>query len=365
MAGPKLGPGDDRLRDVACLRTLSWPWTRTRPWHSGRVLALGVALALGAACSSSKDTGGAAGTSGGPGTGTGGEPGGGAPGSGGSTGSGAGTGGSGNLGSGGATSTGGAVGGGAVGGGQTGGSGSGGSVAAGGSSGSASGGAAGCPAGATFCDDFEASATLVGTTWTVDNTLGATVRIVNTFTTTPGPTMAHSGKNAVQISFAGGTGYAMIVDKMGFPDPPAAMGYWGRVWLFIQTPAGDNGHDVYIEGSTGMNLPNNGVRPLNTQGGDMSINIDPVGTGEASANTTMPIPRGAWTCFEWQISVTGGTGNVVLYAGGSATPTASLNARPIGALIEQRVGYERYNAGTPGNLWLDDFAIGSTRLGCN
>ena len=90
----------------------------------------------------------------------------------------------------------------------------------------------------------------------------------------------------------------------------------------------------------------------------------PKGTGEAGGNSTTPIPRGAWTCFEWQISATGGTGHVVFYVGGGAAPTVTLNKEPIGALIEQRVGYERYNAGVAGSLWIDDYAIGTSRLGC-
>jgi hypothetical protein len=219
----------------------------------------------------------------------------------------------------------------------------------------------GAPAGAVFSDDFEAS-TMLGSAWTTDNTLGATVKVVNTYTTTPGPTMAHSGTNSVQISFTTGTGYAMIVEKMGFP---ATAGYWGRVWLYVETPASDMGHDVYIEGSTGMNLGNNGVRPLNTDHGDMEINIDPAtGGGEASQSTNTAITRGAWTCFEWQISATGGTGDVVLYIAGATTASATVKNQTIPALTEQRVGYERYGAGTAGNLWIDDYAIGTSRLGC-
>jgi hypothetical protein len=220
-------------------------------------------------------------------------------------------------------------------------------------------GTPGCPAGAVFCDDFEASDTL-GAAWTTDNTLNATIDVANTYTTTPGPATAHSGQNSVHISFAAGAGYAMIVEKTGLP---AQNGYWGRVWLYVETPA-DTGHDVYIEGSTGVNLGNSGVRPLNTYNGVMTANVDPVGSGEAMATTTMPIPRGAWTCFEWQISATSGTGQVALYTAGAATPTALLPSEPIPALIEQRVGYERYATGAAGDLWIDDYAIGPTRLGC-
>jgi hypothetical protein len=231
----------------------------------------------------------------------------------------------------------------------------------GGSGGGSGDGGSGACAG-VFCDNFESSTTL-GSAWTTDNTLGATVKVVNTYTTTPGPTMAHSGTNSVQISFTTGSGYAMIVEKMGFP---ATAGYWGRVWYYVEVPATDTGHCVYIEGSTGMNLGNNGVRPLNTSGGSMEINIDPAtGGGEASASTNTPIPKGAWTCFEWNITATGGMGSVSLYVAGAATAAATVKNQTIPALTEQRVGYERYNAGTAGNVWLDDYAIGTSRIGCN
>ena len=226
--------------------------------------------------------------------------------------------------------------------------------------GSSSGGGAGCPAGAAFCDDFEASM-MLGAGWTTDNTLGATIKVVNTFTTMPGPAMAHSGTNAVQISFTTGTGYGMLVEKMGFP---FAMGYWARAWIYLETPM-DNGHCVLIEGSNGTNLGNNGARALNTQGGMMTLNIDyPPSNAETSANITPgAVPRGAWTCFEWNVTST----KIVTYVG-TATGTLNVPAADgtfVTGLTEQRVGYERYNAGTAGNLWIDDFAIGSARLGCN
>jgi hypothetical protein len=206
---------------------------------------------------------------------------------------------------------------------------------------------------------------MLGSAWTTDNTLGATVKVVNTFTTMPGPAMAHSGTNAVQIGFTTGSGYAMIAEKMGFP---AAMGYWARVWYYIETPTTDNGHCVMIEGSNGTNLGNNGARVLNTQGGMMTLNIDyPPSNAETSANI-MPgaVPRGAWTCFEWNITST----KMTIYVGGAMTASGTLNVPAaagtfVTGLTEQRVGYERYNAGTAGNVWLDDYAIGTSRIGCN
>jgi hypothetical protein len=234
-----------------------------------------------------------------------------------------------------------------------------------GGGGGSPGGGAGCPAGATFCDDFEASSTL-GSAWTMDNTSNGTIGVVSTFTTTPGPTMAHSGKNAVKITVPTSNGYAMIVTKMGVPTPPSTAGYWARAWIYFETSASDAGHCVMIEGSTGSpgDLQNSGARPLNTTLGNMEINIDPVGNGEASSAAKTPLPRGTWTCFEWNISATGGTGDISLYVGTIPMTTLTLKNEPIQAVTENRIGYERYANGGAGNLWIDDYAIGPARLGC-
>jgi hypothetical protein len=142
---------------------------------------------------------------------------------------------------------------------------------------------------------------------------------------------------------------------------------WGRVWMYPNTEA-DNGigpdpHVVYIEaepaGFTGHSAT--GVRPLNTQSGQIAINIDPPDNGP-SAN--MALPEGAWHCFEWEISGIGGHGSVALYMDGTLLATDMGAA--IAAIGEMRIGYERYNAGTTtGDMYLDDYAIGPTRMGCN
>jgi len=197
---------------------------------------------------------------------------------------------------------------------------------------------------------------MLGAAWTVDNTLGATVNVASTFTTTPGPTMAHSGKNAVHISFTTGSGYGMLVNKSGFPDP---MGIWGRVWMYIETPTSDMSHDVYIEGSTGVTVNMYGIRPFNSQKGNISINQSQMGLSESGPTSTTVVPRGAWTCFEWNISASGPSGTLSLYVGGAAMPLQSLKSQ-IPTLVESRVGYERFAAGTAGDLWIDDFAVGTS-----
>jgi hypothetical protein len=242
---------------------------------------------------------------------------------------------------------------------DAGGSGEGGAAhSAGGSGGAASSGdgGAGCPAAAVFCDGFEGGTTL-GSAWTIDNSVAAnTVTVVST--------KSHSGSNSVHMSFAAEAGATFIDEKMGVT---AKGTVWGRVWMYPNTEAGNgigpDPHVVYIEaepaGFTGHSAT--GVRPLNTQSGQIAINVDPPDTGP---RVNMVLPRGAWHCFEWEISGIGGTGSVALYMDGTLLATDTGTA--IAAIGEMRTGYEHYNAGTTtGDLYLDDYAVGPTRLGCN
>jgi polysaccharide lyase-like protein len=237
-------------------------------------------------------------------------------------------------------------------------------------SGSASGdgGTAGCPAGAIFCDGFEGSTTL-DSNWTVVSTPGSTN------TTTVVTTKAHTGTNSVHISFANGSsGYTFINETKGFPITTAI---WGRVWLNVTTTPG--AHEIYIQTSDGMSIGNNGIRALNTYNGpDIRTNIDPVGTSETNgiSNPAVALPMGTWTCFEWTVGLTGTMGTVSLYMNATGTTTAALvpgttatfpstGNVAIPAMIEQQVGYERYGSGAAADIYIDDYAIGTTQLGCD
>ena len=241
---------------------------------------------------------------------------------------------------------------------DAGGSGEGGGADSGSGSGVASSGdgGAGCPAAAVFCDGFESGTTL-GSAWTVDNSVAAnTVTVVST--------KSHSGSNSVHLTFTAPIGTTFIDEKMGVT---ATGTVWGRVWMYPNTEA-DNGigpdpHVVYIEaepaGFTGHSAT--GVRPLNTQSGKVAINVAPPDNGP-SAN--IALPEGAWHCFEWEISGIGGNGSVALYMDGTSLATDMGTA--IAAIGEMRIGYEHYNAGTTtGDMYLDDYAIGPSRMGCN
>lgn len=204
---------------------------------------------------------------------------------------------------------------------------------------------------AVFCDGFE-DGTMLGAAWTIDKAVEAnTVEVVST--------MVHSGSNAVHMKFMAGSGATFIRSTRGFPAPMNSL--WGRVWMYAMMPNSNGGHNVFIEASGGGDVVNRGVRPLNTQGGSMSINVAPPDNG---AGTNMKFPQGKWVCFEWQIASNGTSGSVTLFMDGAQLATTAN--KPIPSLLFQRVGYEHYAADKgPNELWIDDYAIGTSRIGCN
>jgi hypothetical protein len=156
------------------------------------------------------------------------------------------------------------------------------------------------------------------------------------------------------------TQVAFIDTANGFPATNNS--YWARVWLFMMTGLG-GGHRVYIENTAGTGVSMTGVRALNTfNAGMINTNVTPPDNGGTAG---MPMPQGAWTCFEWNVAAKGAMGDVHIYIGGTEVAGTAAMGKPIPTMNKQRIGYESYAGGAAGELWIDDFAIGSTRIGCN
>jgi hypothetical protein len=222
---------------------------------------------------------------------------------------------------------------------------------AGGSS-SGSGGASPGACAGTFCDSFDR--TTLGADWTATMSNGAVIELVTD--------KVHSGTGAVHMKFATAAGATFIGETKGFPAP--GNNFWGRVWLYSSITGAGNGHNVYIDASTGVSETNQGMRALNTQGGNIATNLAPP---DAGGTSKVPFPLNVWTCFEWHMVAA--TGAVNLYMGGTEIPgTAYTSTQAVAdmmKLIKQKVGFEHYAAGAGGDMWIDDFAIGPTRINCN
>jgi hypothetical protein len=241
----------------------------------------------------------------------------------------------------------------------TGGGGTGGADATGGGGGlsqsnGGGGGSGGASSGcgmAAFCDDFERS-TMLGAEWMLDNSVAAnTIEVVST--------QHHSGMNAVHIKYGTGAMATYLDAAKGFPFPNDS--FWGRVWMYAMTGL-ESGHHVYIEAQMG---PTNksGVRVLNTQKAALiATNLQ---VGDQSGISTVTMPQGKWSCFEWHITSNGGKGPINLYLDGTEVPGTALPNSTIPHVDKTRLGIQRYGGGTAGELWYDDYAVGAERIGCN
>ena len=161
----------------------------------------------------------------------------------------------------------------------------------------------------------------------------------------------------MHISFGTTSLQSYITESKSFP----AMGgaYWGRAWIFSNVPLG--GHQIYIEARVAAGSDHTGVRSANTfdTKGNLGLNLE---SSDASKNSTVKMPTGTWSCYEWQVTGIGGMGTFTSWVDGMVIGPQS---GAIPALTRQRIGIQRYAAGTAGEMWIDDVAMGDQRIGCN
>jgi hypothetical protein len=202
---------------------------------------------------------------------------------------------------------------------------------------------AGCAAsGYALCDDFEgAEAGATGSAWTIDTAGGYTVETVTT--------MAHSGTHSVHVMAKGVSGHGYIVETKTFP----ATDFWGRAYLLLQAPP--SGHEVFLA-FDGNN--DEQVRVLNDLGsGKIATNRR---SDDHSMQSSQAYPMGTWACYEWHETPT----ELHLYFQGKELTDAD-EMWTEATLTLLRIGFERFDTGTGGDIYIDDVAVSSTQIGCN
>jgi hypothetical protein len=69
---------------------------------------------------------------------------------------------------------------------------------------------------------------------------------------------------------------------------------------------------------------------------------------------------GQWFCFEWHETP---TELRIFFNGQDLTVADETWTEP--TLADLRLGFERFDSGTGGDVWIDDVAVNSTQIGCN
>ncbi len=202
---------------------------------------------------------------------------------------------------------------------------------------------AGCDAtGYTLCDDFEGPAAgSAGSPWTIDTAGGYTVETITG--------MGHSGSHCVHVTAKGVSGHGYIVETKTFP----ATDFWGRAYLLLQ--AAPSGHEVFLA-FDGNN--NEQVRVLNDLGGGkIATNRR---SDDQSKQSSQAYPMGTWACYEWHETP---TGLHVYFQGKELTDADETWTEATLSLL--RIGFERFDTGTGGDIYIDDVAVNSAQIGCN
>jgi hypothetical protein len=223
--------------------------------------------------------------------------------------------------------------------------------------------------GLLFCDDFEATplGAAASTRWTSEAQGGA-LTIDGTHA---------QGAHALHVH-ADGNGRAMI-HVAAFAPPGNS--FWGRarLWVTAFPTAPDYAHFTLVEaaGSGGGGV----VRPIGGQyipGPARSlwgVGADGGATGDwTSWQTAAPAEAGRWLCMEWQLRAA--DDGIDVWIDGVARPELGVSRTVHGGAAVDFVfptftqiwfGWWLYQGGpTPArfDLWYDDLALGTARLGC-
>lgn len=223
-----------------------------------------------------------------------------------------------------------------------------------------------------FCEDFESSAAGAASSanWTIDTNAG-TATIDATHARGAAALHLHTVDN----------GRAFLLPK-SFAPPNNS--FYGRMWLWVDAfpTKPDYAHFTMVEASgTGSGTL---VRPIGGQyipgmgnGNALwGVGSDGGPTGDwTNWKPSAPTSGSKWTCMEWQADASNNAVNV--WIDGIAQPDLSVSTSSHGGnnvdfvfpMFNQiKLGWQLYQGGaTPGqfDVWLDDIAMSSTRIGCD
>jgi hypothetical protein len=160
---------------------------------------------------------------------------------------------------------------------------------------------------------------------------------------------------------------------------PPSNSFFGRMYAFIDAlPSAPNyAHYTLVEAA---GTPAGLIRPIGGQyiagqGNLLGPGSDGGPTGDwTNWKPSAPFTPGKWVCFEWQISAT--DNSIKVWIDGTAKPDLTVSTKVHGGAQTDFVlptfksvwfGWWLYQGGpTPDHydLWLDDIALASARLGC-
>ncbi len=211
-------------------------------------------------------------------------------------------------------------------------------------------------------------------------------------------THVHSAPNAVKITAAAATGFRsamLVLQNTQFLPTPGNVIY-GRMMFWLDSAPEDSVHWTFIDGQ-GL-VPGQQYHAVYRYGGQLPITEDGGFVGSqmmASYDTPdsydtpavgpssdcwlhsdmKPVPVATWACAEWKFD--GAASTMQFWLDGVEVPDLAMNGTGQGCVNQpatfpwtaptfERVdlGWESYQADDARAIWIDDVAIGTSKIGC-
>ena len=242
-----------------------------------------------------------------------------------------------------------------------------------------SGGSSGpCDGADLFCDDFETAAAgglPMGAQWLgIDDAACAS----GNFDLGVSAENAYSGSQSLKITNAS---WAQCRIAANFGD---ADEFWVRANLYWDSDVDFTNKEVLaidLAPATNLTADDPAIRfgsrtkePC-TQNGGAQITIIGLGNGESTGcDGNHPLPQASWYCFEAHVTQGSGTVSVksyintagLTYSSTGKEPTETIDSTGVTARIDHvRLGMFSTTSNLTGNVYVDDIAIGTARIGCN
>ena len=246
-----------------------------------------------------------------------------------------------------------------------------GTTAAAGSGTSTAGAPSGNCTGALICEDFEAYTGTPGDPWKITKNSAGSVTIDSA--------QHKSGSKAVKFTTTGAMDYQQAYISLEKIFPVANNAFYGRMMIYATKAANDGVHWTMIEGegpATAQGISNAQVRYGGQHMQGLMANYDSTGkTSDCWQHSATKMPEAKWACMEWYFD--GATNTQKFWLDGQAIADLTVVEEGDGCVSQGtggkwfypsftrlNLGWGSYQKDDPREVWIDDVAVGTTRIGC-
>lgn len=194
-------------------------------------------------------------------------------------------------------------------------------------------------------------------------------------------TRAHSGAKSVKVTTDGQMPYRRAYFSVGAPFfPVAGNAFYGRMWVYLAAAPSMTTHWTNISGEGMASFNNQSFAAYVRYGGQvmkrLMANYDSqTFSSDCWQHSQTTFPEARWACMEWHFD--GPNERMEFWLDGTQVSALTVNHRGQGCIANGlsgqwvmpnfstlRLGWEHYQTSIPIQLWVDDVALSTQRVGC-